>query len=147
MQVTSTGTGCIGSPMLVAMGMAALVVVLATPACAETPAYVGMWSKTSVHCSTEQKRPGAPMLITEQGFDQYKLHCKFANVEPVAATPSQPASWNVKADCEWNGIATKMEMAFAVTGANESVTLTLRDSGGTHTLMKCVPPPAKPAAP
>lgn len=147
MQVTCIRQDFVAGPALAAVGTAILVFIHAAPASAEPPAYVGMWSKTSVHCSTEQKRPGAPMLITEQGFDQYKLHCKFTAVEPVAAQPPQPASWNIKADCEWNGIATKMEMAFSVTGANETATLSLRDKGGTHTLRKCAPPAAKPATP
>lgn len=147
MQVTSSPRSSAARPTLVAAGIATLVVTLAAPARAEPPAYVGMWSKTSVHCSTEQKRPGAPMLITEQGFDQYKLHCKFTGVEPVAASPPQPASWSVKADCEWNGIATKMQLSLSVAGAGENATLTLRDSGGTHTLGKCAPPAAKSAAP
>lgn len=120
---------------------------LTSPARAETPAFVGMWSKTSVHCSTEQKRPGAPMLITQQGFDQYKLHCKFAALEPVAAPPPGSVAWKVTADCEWNGLATKMDMSFTVAGTNEAATLTLQDKGGTHTLRKCVVPQSKPATP
>lgn len=147
MQVTRIRQDFVTGPTLAAVGIAILVFTLAAPARAEPPAYVGMWSKTSVHCSTEQKRPGAPMLITEQGFDQYKLHCKFTGVEPVAASPTQPPSWNIKADCEWNGIATKMELSISIAGAGENATLTLRDSGGTHTLGKCAPPAAKPATP
>ncbi|MFN3868956.1 MAG: hypothetical protein ACK4MF_07825 [Hyphomicrobiaceae bacterium] len=108
------------------------------------PAYVGMWSKTSVHCSTGQNRPGAPMLVTASGFRQYHLECTFAKVDATS-----PGVWNIAATCTWNGTPTRMEMTWAVSGsagdAGGGAALTLTDAAGTHVLNKCVVPP-KPAA-
>lgn len=112
-----------------------------TPAQAQAPdqaapaasAYVGMWSKRMEHCSTKQKNPGAPMLLTDKGFDQHDLHCTFRKMEPVAPTTAGASAWSMQADCTWNGVARPMEMTLSVAGD----TLTLVDRGGTSVLQRC----------
>lgn len=131
-------TAAVPHASALALALAATVVsslAAAAPAGAETPAYVGMWSKRMEHCSTGQKRPGAPMLITEKGFDQHDLHCTFETIEPVAG---HAATWTILAQCTWKEQPAKMEMTWRVEGE----TLTVTDKGGSNTLRKCVLPPS-----
>ncbi|MBL8564498.1 MAG: hypothetical protein JNM89_02135 [Hyphomicrobiaceae bacterium] len=122
--------------------LTALVIAAAAvtgPALAAEPAYVGVWSKRMEHCSTKQDKPGAPMVVTEKGFDQHDLHCSFEKIAPVAAPASgSPAvpELSVLANCEWKGNATKMEMTWSVSGE----TLSITDKGGITQLKKCVKP-------
>ena len=126
----------------VGFGAACLLALLLGPAQAAEPAYVGMWSKTSVHCSTGQNRPGAPMLVTATGYRQYQLECTFSKVDATA-----PDAWQIAAVCTWNGTPTRMEMTWAVAEADGGATLTLTDAAGTHVLNKCVAPPKPATAP
>lgn len=116
---------------------AALLAGTAPASAADAPAYIGVWSKRMEHCSTQQKRPGAPMLVTEKGFDQHDLHCSFEKIEPGS---EGPRAWNVLADCTWKGTPTKMEMKWSVAGE----ALTITDKGGSNTLTRCAPPPPRP---
>lgn len=121
-------------------GITAALAALATPAFADEPIYAGIWSKRMEHCSTDQKRPGAPMIVTAEGFDQHELHCKFGTIEPAANSDAARPEWRVVADCTWKGTATSMEMTWSISGE----TLSITDKGGINQLKKCVPPPPRP---
>lgn len=118
--------------VVTAVGTTAFAAEPAAPAASQQP-YVGMWSKRMEHCSTKQKNPGAPMLMTDKGFDQHDLHCTFRRMEPVAPVAAGALTWSMQADCTWNGAARPMEMTLSVAGD----TLTLVDRGGTSVLMRC----------
>lgn len=104
------------------------------------PAYVGMWSKRMEHCSTKQKNPGAPMVVTEKGFDQYHLHCTFTKLEPVAAATDGSQTWKMESNCSWNGVDRPMVATLTVAGD----TLTLTDAGGANILKRCAPEDRRP---
>ena len=104
------------------------------------PAYVGMWSKRMEHCSTKQKNPGAPMVVTEKGFDQYHLHCTFTKLEPAAAAADGAETWKMESNCSWNGVDRPMVATLTVAGD----TLTLSDAGGANILKRCAPEDRRP---
>lgn len=104
------------------------------------PAYVGMWSKRMEHCSTKQKNPGAPMVVTEKGFDQYHLHCTFTKLEPAAAAADGAVTWKMESNCSWNGVDRPMVATLTVAGD----TLTLTDAGGANILKRCAPEDRRP---
>lgn len=113
-----------------ALSLAALT---STSAQAADPPYVGLWSKRMEHCSTDQKRPGAPMIMTDKGFDQHDLHCTFRKLEPIAPLAEGATTVKMAADCKWGNVDRPMEMTLSVTADK----LTLIDAGGTSVLMKC----------
>ncbi len=119
---------------LATLATAASQVFAAALAHAADPPYVGMWSKRMEHCSTEQKRPGAPMLMTEKGFDQHDLHCTFRKLDAIAPLAPGASTWKMEADCTYGSAQRPMEMTISVAGE----TLTLIDRGGTNELKKCV---------
>jgi hypothetical protein len=121
-------------PAEAALAATALVVLAASQAHADDPPpYVGMWSKRMEHCSTEQKRPGAPMIMTDKGFDQHDLHCTFRKMEPTAALAPGAATWKMEADCTYGSAQRPMQATISVLGD----TLTLVDRGGSNELKKC----------
>ncbi len=71
--------------------------VIASPALAAEPAYVGTWGVSAAQCKVPQDRQGAPMIVTAKGYDQHEAHCTFASVKRSGD------GWKVKAACSVEG--------------------------------------------
>lgn len=96
----------------------------------EIPAYVGVWGDDDAQCANFQEVEDAPMIMTQDGYDQYEAHCTFENVVETA-----PGVWRVTGDCSVQGDAQEMTMAFSV----DADQMKLRDAGEVYaTLQRCI---------
>jgi hypothetical protein len=124
----STPTAHVSSRRLALLSAAlAAGVLVALPAYADDPAYVGTWSGDVEQCKAPQDKQGAPMVIAKDRYDQHEAHCEFKSVEGAAP------DWKIKADCTVEGNAQPLDFTFTVSGD----TLTITDDTGTQDLLKC----------
>lgn len=108
---------------------AALSIAIVSPATsrAQDAAFVGTWASNETQCALPQEDPGAPMIVTKEGFDQNEVHCKFSSVMPEADT------WKISSTCSVQGDEQAHEFAFAVAGDK----LTVTDELGTNDMIRC----------
>jgi hypothetical protein len=106
---------------------AAFAVLVATPALAQSPAYVGTWASDPAQCRVGQEEENAPMIMRRDGYDQHEAHCRFANVAPKGA------AWSVRARCMVEGNNMNLNLTLAVAGDR----LTVRDEHGSSTYQRC----------
>jgi len=114
-------------PIFSRLSVAAIVAVIATPALAQTPGYVGTWASDPAQCRVSQEEENAPMVMRRDGYDQHEAHCKFTTVTPKGA------DWSVKARCTVEGSAMNINLTLAVAGGR----LTVRDEHGASTYQRC----------
>jgi hypothetical protein len=106
---------------------AAIAALVATPALAQSPAYVGTWASEPVQCRVGQEEENAPMIMRRDGYDRHETHCKFSSVSPKGA------AWTVKARCMVEGNNVNISLTLSVTGNR----LTIRDERGPSTYLRC----------
>jgi hypothetical protein len=105
----------------------AVAALVATPALAQTPAYIGTWATEPAQCRVGQEEENAPMIMRRDGYDQHEAHCRFTSVSPKGA------AWSVRARCMVEGNNMSLNLALAVTGDR----LTVRDEHGPSTYQRC----------
>ena len=106
---------------------AAIAALVAAPALAQTPAYVGTWASDPAQCRVGQEEENAPMIVRRDGYDQHEAHCRFTSIAPKGAT------WSVKARCTVEGNSVNLDLTLAVSGDR----LTVRDERGPSTYQRC----------
>lgn len=104
-----------------------VVIFSPSPSQAQDAAFVGTWASSEPQCVLPQEDPGAPMVVTQEGFDQNEVHCKFASVTPEAST------WKISATCSVQGDEQSHEFTFGVAGDK----LTVTDELGTNDMIRC----------
>ncbi len=114
-------------PIFSRLPVAAIVAIIATPALAQSPAYVGTWASEPAQCRVGQEEDNAPMIMRRDGYDQHEAHCKFTTVTPKGA------DWSVKARCTVEGNNMNINLTLAVAGDR----LTVRDEHGASTYQRC----------
>jgi len=106
---------------------AAIAALVATPALAQSPAYVGTWASKPAQCRVGQEEESAPMIMRRDGYDQHETHCRFTSVSPKGA------AWAVRGRCMVEGDNVNINVTLSVTGDR----LTIRDTGGPSTYQRC----------
>ena len=101
--------------------------LLAAPALAADATYVGTWASDPHQCKNAQDSPEAPLVMTNDGYDQHEAHCKFKSVTPG------DGEWKIAADCSVEGDTQPMDFTLTVSGD----TLTLTDDTGGRDLLRC----------
>jgi len=109
------------APALLAMAL------LAVPARADDPGYVGTWAADLAQCKTPQDLQEAPIVIAKDRYDQHETHCPFTAIEGTGP------DWKIKADCTVEGDSQALDFGFTVSGD----TLTIADGAGVRDLLKC----------
>jgi hypothetical protein len=111
------------------LGLASLwaVALASAPLSAAEPGYVGTWASDLAQCKVEQDRQEAPLVMTENGYDQHETHCKFKSVDRA------DEQFKVKADCTVEGSDQPYDFTLTVSGD----TLTLADENGSNDLLRC----------
>jgi hypothetical protein len=106
---------------------AAIATLIATPALADGPAYVGTWASAPAQCRVGQEEENAPMIMRRDGYDQHEAHCKFT------AIARKGSDWTVKARCTVEGNNVNLNLMLAIAGDR----LTIRDERGPSTYQRC----------
>ncbi len=107
--------------------VAVIAALVATPALARSPAYVGTWASEPAQCRIGQEEESAPMIMRRNGYDQHEAHCKFTSVSPKGA------AWSVRARCMVEGNKMNIKLTLAVARDR----LTVRDERGPSTYQRC----------
>lgn len=105
----------------------AAFLLVAPPALAAEPVYVGTWGVSAAQCKIRQDRQGAPMVIRAKGYDQHEAHCNFTSVKKIGA------SWSVAAACSVEG--DKQKDAFTLKVVDDALVLT--QGGVARTYRRC----------
>jgi hypothetical protein len=95
---------------------------------AAASSFAGTWGADAAECGVPQDMQGAPMILTEAGYDQHEAHCSFTKVTPKGAS-----AWSVAGTCSVEG--DEQEMAWDLSVAGD--TLTIMDSGYSSTKVRC----------
>ena len=106
---------------------AAVAALVATPALAQSSAYIGTWASDPAQCRVGQEEENAPMIMRRDGYDQHETHCRFTSVAPKGA------AWNVRARCTVEGSNMNLNLTLSVAGDR----LTVRDEHGPSTYRRC----------
>lgn len=109
------------------LGAVSLAIFGPQPALAQDAAFVGTWASSEAQCALPQEDPGAPMVVTQEGFDQNEVHCKFSSVTPEADM------WKISSTCSVQGDEQAHDFTFAVAGDK----LTVTDELGTNDMIRC----------
>lgn len=113
------------------LGLAALAaLILAGPARADDPAYVGTWASDLAQCKVGQDRQEAPLVLSKDGYDQHETHCTFKSAEAAEGGENE---WKISADCTVEGSAQPYDFTLIVSGD----TLTVTDENGARDLLLC----------
>ena len=107
----------------------ATAIVLAIPAHAAGPAYVGTWGNDTAQCKVPQEQEGAPLIITAKGYDQHEAHCTFTSVK------KKGSAWKVRANCSVEGDSQKDILLLRVTG--DVLLFTVGNHKFSNTLTRC----------
>lgn len=105
----------------------ASMIVLAAPAFAEDPAFVGKWSLDPANCGAAQETEKAPLVIAKDRYNQHESHCAFKSVE------GGNGEWKIAAECTVEGGAMPYDFSLTLSGD----TLTFSDSGGPRDFLRC----------
>jgi|GEM_PF-3254855 len=90
--------------------------------------FAGTWGSDAAQCAVPQDMQGAPMILTEVGYDQHEAHCSFTKV-----TPSGDGQWKVEGTCSVEGDEQTMAWDMSVAGD----TLSISEGGYTNALKRC----------
>jgi hypothetical protein len=105
----------------------ALAMLVATPALAANPAYVGTWGVSAAQCKVPQDQQGAPMVMAARRFDSHEAHCTFTSVKRVGG------AWRIATRCSVEGDKQAHIYAVKVTGN----VLTMTDTAGARSYKRC----------
>lgn len=104
-----------------------VAIVSPEPLFAQDAAFVGTWASSEAQCALPQEDPSAPMVVTQEGFDQNEVHCKFASVTPEADT------WKISSTCSVQGDEQSHDFVFTILGDK----LTVTDDLGANDMIRC----------
>lgn len=97
------------------------------------PAYFGTWGRSAQQCEKFQEVEEAPLILTEQGLDQYETHCYFTEIDQKSDT-----DWLMSASCSVQGDEQETDIRLTIFGDK----LAINYSGGENTperlMMKCL---------
>ena len=95
--------------MSVVVGLAAVMTLVA---CSPAPtSFAGTWGTDLEQCKKPQDDMGAPMVLTEKGFDQHEAHCTFTKVTSTGA-----GTWKIESACTVEGNEQPDSMELALSG-------------------------------
>ncbi|MEI9901674.1 MAG: hypothetical protein WDN31_17925 [Hyphomicrobium sp.] len=101
--------------------------VIAAPARAEDPAFVGKWSLDPANCGAAQDSENAPLVIAKDRYDQHESHCAFKSVD------GGNGEWKISSECTVEGSPMPYDFGLTLSGH----TLTFTDSGGPRDFLRC----------
>lgn len=90
--------------------------------------FAGTWGSDAAECAMPQDMQGAPMILTEAGYDQHEAHCSFTKV-----SSNSEAKWTIEGTCSVEGDEQTMAWEVSVKGDALSIT----EGGYTKTLKRC----------
>lgn len=107
--------------------IAAIGVLVASAAQAQTPAYIGIWASEPAQCTVGQEEENAPLIMKVRGYDQHETHCKFTSIS------KNGTRWAAKASCDVEGDHQNLNLTLTVAGNR----LTIHDKRGDSTYRLC----------
>jgi len=96
------------------------------------PAYFGTWGRTAKQCEQFQEVEDAPLILTEQGLDQYETHCYFTEIDQKSDT-----DWLMSASCSVQGDEQETDIRLTVFGDKLAINYSGSENAPERLMMKC----------